>query len=111
MCCQAFFDPRKPFNGFGAATEGAWSRIVGNGYTPHSLRHAYGSIAGDLGYSDLTMGALLGNGKGSVTASYVHLDRILIAAADQVSRWIWAAMTADDLSTEVVAVPALLPLA
>ena len=38
-------DPRKPFNGLG----GAWARIVGTDYTPHSLRHAFASACDDLG--------------------------------------------------------------
>ena len=42
-------DPRKPFNGFGGATEGAWRRIVGGEYSAHGLRHAFASACDELG--------------------------------------------------------------
>ena len=60
--------------------------------TPHVLRHTYASIAGDLGYSDLTIAGLLGHaGRGS-TSIYVHLDRSLVAAADRVAESIDSAL-------------------
>jgi integrase len=55
------------------------------GVTPHVLRHTFASVAGDLGYSELTIAGLLGHAGGSVTAGYVHLDAALVAAADRVS--------------------------
>jgi integrase len=55
------------------------------GVTPHSLRHTFGSVAGDLGFSELTIAGLLGHAAGSVTSGYVHLDTALVAAADRVS--------------------------
>ena len=55
------------------------------GVTPHVLRHTFASVAGDLGYSELTIAGLLGHANGSVTAAYVHLDTALIAAADRIS--------------------------
>ena len=77
--------------------ERAWGRIVGDAYSPHGLRHAYGSVAGDLGYSELTIGALLGHKikVRSVTAGYVKLDAVVIAAADKVARSIHHAMTGE----------------
>jgi integrase len=57
--------------------------------TAHTLRHSYASVAGDLGYSESTIAALLGHAKGSVTSRYVHhLDAVLIAAADRVANTI-----------------------
>lgn len=54
--------------------------------TPHILRHTFASIASDLGYSELTIGALLGHKNRSVTARYVHsTDTVLLAAADAVA--------------------------
>jgi integrase len=54
--------------------------------TPHVLRHSFASIAGDLGYSELTIAALIGHAKGSVTSKYVHAaDAVLLAAADAVA--------------------------
>lgn len=64
--------------------------------TPHTLRHSYASVAGDLGYSESTIGALLGHAAGTVTSKYVHhLDSVLIAAADRVARTIWDFMVKD----------------
>jgi integrase len=62
------------------------------GLTPHVLRHTFASIAGDLGYSELTISGLLGHAGGSVTAGYVHLDAALIAAADRISSVLAAAL-------------------
>lgn len=72
---------------------GAWDRIVSRAsledVTPHTLRHSYASMAGDLGYSEPTIAALLGHAAGSVTSRYVHyLDSVLVAAADTVSQQI-----------------------
>jgi hypothetical protein len=43
------------------------------------------SIAGDLGFSELTIAGLLGHSSRGVTQRYVHLDAALAVAADQVS--------------------------
>jgi integrase len=54
--------------------------------TPHTLRHSYASIAGDLDYSELTIAALIGHRAHSITAKYVHTaDAVLLAAADAVA--------------------------
>jgi integrase len=53
--------------------------------TPHTLRHTFASVAGELGFSELTIAGLLGHSVRGVTQSYVHLDRALAVAADQVS--------------------------
>lgn len=64
--------------------------------TPHTLRHSYASVAGDLGYSESTIGALLGQAAGTVTSKYVHhLDSVLIAAADRVAQAISDFMMGD----------------
>jgi integrase len=62
------------------------------GVTPHVLRHTFASVAGDLGYSELTIAGLLGHAGGSVTAGYVHLDAALVSAANGVSCVIAAAL-------------------
>jgi integrase len=63
------------------------------GITLHGLRHSFASMAGDLGYTEATIGAMLGHSAGTVTGRYVHhLDAVLIAAADKVTREIAAAM-------------------
>jgi integrase len=55
------------------------------GVTPHTLRHTFGSVAGDLGFSELTIGALLGHSARTVTQGYVHIDGPLRAAVEQVA--------------------------
>ena len=57
--------------------------------TPHVLRHRFASIANDLGFTEVTIAALVGHAKGSVTSKYVHtLDTALIMAADTISGYI-----------------------
>ena len=65
---------------------------AGMACTPHLLRHTFSSVAGDLGYSELTIAGLLGHASKGVTAGYVHLDTVLVAAADRVASVIAAAL-------------------
>ena len=54
--------------------------------TAHGLRHAFASVADDIGLSEPTIAALLGHSGGSTTRRYVHkLDPALLAAADRVA--------------------------
>lgn len=68
-----------------------WDRIRALGgvpadITPHVLRHSFASLAGDLGYSELTISALVGHKGHSVTSRYVHAaDAVLLAAADAIA--------------------------
>lgn len=53
---------------------------------PHTLRHSYASVAADIGYSELTIAALIGHKGHSITSRYVHsADAVLLAAADEVA--------------------------
>ena len=70
-----------------------WQRLVENtplaDVTPHVLRHSFASIANDLGFTEITIAALLGHAKGTVTGKYIHsLDTALIMAADTISGYI-----------------------
>lgn len=57
--------------------------------TPHVLRHSFASIANDLGFTEVTIAALVGHSKGTVTSKYIHtLDTALIMAADTISGYI-----------------------
>lgn len=57
--------------------------------TPHVLRYSFASIANDLGFTEVTIAALVGHAKGSVTSKYIHtLDTALIMAADTISGYI-----------------------
>lgn len=59
--------------------------------TPHVLRHSFASMANDLGFTEITIAALIGHAKGSVTSKYVHtLDSTLIMAADAVAGYVKA---------------------
>jgi integrase len=68
-----------------------WDKIAALGplppdISPHVLRHSFASVAGDLGYSEITIGALIGHKGQSVTSRYVHVaDALLLAAADAVA--------------------------
>ena len=55
------------------------------GVTPHTLRHTFGSVAGDLGFSELTIAAMLGHAAQSVTQGYVHIDEALRLAVTRTS--------------------------
>lgn len=60
--------------------------------TPHVLRHTFASVAGDMGFSELTIAGLLGHTGRSVTQRYVHLDKALVMAADKVAEEIERAL-------------------
>jgi integrase len=54
--------------------------------TPHVARHSFASLAGDLGFSEISIGALIGHKGHSITSRYVHAaDAVLLAAADAVA--------------------------
>ncbi len=54
--------------------------------SPHVFRHSFASVAADLGYSELTIAALIGHKKGSITSKYAHhADAVLLQAADAVA--------------------------
>jgi integrase len=69
-----------------------WDRIAKLGelpadLTPHVMRHSFASLAADLGYSEPTIGALIGHKGQTITSRYVHsADAVLLAAADAVAR-------------------------
>jgi len=82
-----------PSRGDGTMTgfRSMFARIVKAGglpadVTPHVLRHSFASLANDLGYSEATIGMLIGHkGTGSVTRGYIHLGDSLAAAADRIA--------------------------
>jgi integrase len=85
-----------PFGGLTGAWQRAMARSKLVGVTPHTLRHSYASVAGDLGFTEFTIAALLGHSAGSVTSRYVHhLDSVLISAADKVAAAVHKMMSED----------------
>lgn len=80
--------------------EGAWVRFMKRagleGVTPHTMRHSFASVAGDLGFAESTIAALLGHAGGTVTSKYVHrLDSVLVAAAEKVCGEVFRQMTGE----------------
>jgi len=64
--------------------------------TPHTLRHTFGSVAGDLGFSELTIRALLGHAAQSVTQGYVHIDEALKLAVTRTCGEIASLLSEED---------------
>ncbi|WP_198137010.1 hypothetical protein [Nitrobacter hamburgensis] len=52
---------------------------------PHTLRYTFGSVAGDLGFSELTIRAMLGHASQNVTQDYIHIDEALKLAVRRTS--------------------------
>jgi integrase len=95
-CPFAFPSPRGigPYRGLRNAFRHIVSRkSVLGGVTSHTLRHSFASTAAELGFTELTVAALIGHRTGTVTSRYIHqLDAVLIAAADRVAAQIEAWM-------------------
>lgn len=54
--------------------------------TPHVLRHSFASLANDLGYTEATVGMLVGHRGHGMTRRYLHSSGdVLLAAADKVA--------------------------
>ncbi|MFG1283040.1 tyrosine-type recombinase/integrase, partial [Xanthobacter autotrophicus] len=86
------FPGRDGQNAFGSFPN-HWRKIFAGSsladVTPHILRHSFASVANDLGFTEVTIAALVGHAKGSVTSNYIHtLDTALIMAADTISGYI-----------------------
>src|SRR5262249_4895179 len=68
-----------------------WARMAQLGglpadVTPHTLRHSFAILAGDRGYSEPTIAAVVGHKARSITSRYVHAaDAVLLAAADAIA--------------------------
>ena len=68
----------------------------------HDLRHSFASLAGDIGYSEPTIAALVGHTGRSITSRYIHsADAVLLAAADAVARRI-AELMGESASADVI---------
>ncbi|HEX7390575.1 MAG TPA: tyrosine-type recombinase/integrase, partial [Acidiphilium sp.] len=78
--------------------------------TPHVLRHSFASLAADLGYSEPTIGALIGHKGTTITSRYVHsADAVLLAAADAVAERTSELMSEPKSGGEVVSFRAATP--
>jgi integrase len=111
--CPYVLMPVRGAEAFGGMPR-AWKRIAKRanlqGVTPHTLRHSFASVAGDLGFTESTIAAMLGHAAGSVTSRYVHhLDSVLVAAANKVARAIHVMMTRPETSFDEIAECTSLP--
>jgi integrase len=81
--------PSEVGDGHFTAAKACLERLCGSigleGVTPHTLRHTSASVAGNLGFSELTIRALLGHGSQSVTQDHIHIDEALKLAATRTS--------------------------
>jgi integrase len=70
----------------------------------HDLRRTFASIAADEGYSDATIGELLGHARRGITQRYYirRPDVALVAAADRIAARIGGAMTGRQSADENV---------
>jgi integrase len=102
-----FVLPGNSSDSFFSGLPKAWMRIRKRADLPdltlHGLRHAYASVASDLGYTEPTIAAMLGHANGTTTGRYIHhLDAALIAAADKVSSFIANTMEGRKSSAKIV---------
>ena len=65
----------------------------------HDLRRTFASLAAECGYSDATIGELIGHAKRGVTEKHYvrRMDAALIVWADQVAERIAAAMDGNEI--------------
>lgn len=87
---------RQHYNGLA----GAWVRLMERagleGVTPHTMRHSYASVAGDLGFAESTIAVMLGHAGNTITSRYVHrLDSVLVAAANKICGEVYRQMTGE----------------
>ena len=89
----------KPFGSFPRHWEKIFAETELADVTAHVLRHSFASMANDLGFTEITIAALLGHATGSITSRYVHtLDAALVMAADTVSGYIHALLNGAELT-------------
>lgn len=74
------------------------------GITAHVLRHSFASVANDLGFTELTIAALLGHSKGTMTSRYIHtMDTALLTSADTVAGYINALLDGAEFKRTIYA--------
>lgn len=56
------------------------------GVTLHTLRHTFAGIAGEPGFSELTICALQGHAPRGITQRYIHIGNATKLAADEASK-------------------------
>jgi integrase len=85
-----------------------WNKILKLGemaadVTPNVLRHSFISLGADLGYSDITIGAIVGHKGRTITSRYVHsADSVLLSADDAISDQTAAIMDGSNRAIKVI---------
>jgi integrase len=85
-----------------------WNRILKLGelaadVTPNVLRHSFTSLGADLGYSDITIGAIVGHKGRTITSRYIHsADSVLLSAADAIADQTAALMSGSSRAIKVI---------
>jgi len=79
----------KPLIGFPKYWNETFKKTEFAKITPHLLRHSFASIAHDLGFTEVTIAALLGHSRGTIKSRYIHtIDAALVMAAYTVAGYI-----------------------
>jgi integrase len=85
------------FGGFPNQWDAIFKGSPLDGVTAHVLRHSFASLANDLGYTEITIAALIGHSKGTMTSKYVHtLDTTLVMAADSIAGYIHGLLNGEE---------------
>ena len=85
------------FGGFPNQWDAIFKGSALDGVTAHVLRHSFASLANDLGYTEITIAALIGHSKGTMTSKYVHtLDITLVMAADSIAGYIHGLLNGEE---------------
>ena len=71
--------------------------------TPNVPRHSFTSLGADIGYSVVTIGAIVGDKGRTTTSRYVHsADAVLLSAADVIADQTDALMRGAGRATKVI---------
>ena len=85
-----------------------WNRILklselASDVTPNVLRHSFTSLGADLGYTESTIGAIVGHKGRTMTSRYMHsADAVLLSAADAIADQTVALMSRNNGAIEVI---------
>ncbi|WP_280140272.1 tyrosine-type recombinase/integrase [Devosia psychrophila] len=81
------------YGGLDSAVGRLTKRAALQDITAHTLRHSFASVGNDLGYTESTIGAIIGHETHSITADYIHhLDPVLVAAANKIANEVYRQM-------------------
>jgi integrase len=86
-------DATQPYGAFAKT----WKRYIGDGLTPHALRHGFASAAFELGLTETIVAHLLGHSAArTTTQGYIRApEAMVLEAADQVTGYIANAMAGE----------------